>query len=185
MAAKKKTVKKKVAKKAAKKPDKKKKNAGRPKFEPDEKSVEIAYECGKKGLSDKETAKVLGIAYTTFKKNKDHFAPSIKKGREDSQDARLERVENSLLKKAEGFFVEETETEEIGELQGATFKELSIVSRKTKRKFIQPSDTAIIFYLVNKSNGAYKSINRPDMGSGANDRGAIVDAIEDMKNNPV
>jgi len=126
----------------------------------------------------------MAISYSTLQRNKDEFSEYIKKGRDEVADGLLDTVENSLLKRCTGFYVEETETEEIGELHGQTFKELAIVSRKKKKKYIAPSDMAIVFYLVNRSKGKWESINRRDYTS-ENDKGSILDAIDKMKKNPV
>lgn len=168
-----------------KKAIKKKKPVGRPAFEATEKHHESAYKGAKKGLNEQEISKVMGIGYSTFKENKQLFLADIKKGREASQDERLKTVENSLLKNCEGYFVEETVLERRGTLDkdnnftGTT----NAVQRKTK-KYIKPSDMAIFFFLVNRSNGKWESINRRDWST-ENDQGAILSAIQAMKKNAI
>jgi hypothetical protein len=166
---------------AVKKKKAKKKPVGRPPFEATEKHHESAYKGAKKGLNEQEISKVMGIGYSTFKENKQLFLADIKKGREASQDERLKTVENSLLKNCEGYFVEETVMERRGTLDrnNQFTGDTNAVQRKTK-KYIKPSDMAIFFFLVNRSNGKWESINRRDWST-ENDSGEILNAIRKMK----
>jgi len=174
-----------VKKKTVKKKPKKKQAVGRPAFEATDKLRDIAYQAAKKGLNESEIAQAMGISYATLQRNKDEFSKFIKKGREEVADGLLERVESSLLKRCEGFYIEETTTERRGTVDANNkFTGSSLAVQKKFKKYIAPSDMAIVFYLVNRSKGKWESINRRDYTS-ENDKGAILDAIEKMKKNPV
>ena len=157
---------------------------GRRKFVATDRLTPLAYEGAKKGLNEEEISQAMGCSYRTFQRHKDEFRPEIKKGRDESTDGLLERVESSLLKRCEGYFVEETATERRGSFDGTKFTGTSQAVQKKTKKYVNPSDMAIIFYLVNRSNEKWKSINKPDFDRD-NDKGSIMDAIKDMKKNPV
>lgn len=159
------------------------KKRGRPVFEVNEQHFDIVYQSAKKNLNEKQIAQALGIGISTFIKNRKHFSEVLKKGKADSLEGLIDRVENSLLKKCEGFWVEETITERRGTLDkdnvfsGST----QAMQRKTK-KYISPSDVAIFFFLVNKRPDLWKSINRTEAPS-EDDKGEILKAIKGMKSN--
>lgn len=177
MPAKKKAVKSKsVNKKAVKKRvTKKKEKQGRPKYTPSEKHIETARIGAKKGLSEKEISKAIGISYACFQKYKKDFVGAIKKGHDESDDANCEKVENSLLKKALGYTYEEItkETRAGGEF-GQTTIERAVI------KHVQPSDTAIFFYLVNRKPERWQSVNKIVVDS-KNSFGDIKGWFDEMK----
>lgn len=79
---------------------------------------------------------------------------AIKKGEERRTENFLAIAENSLKKLLAGYEYEETSfVEEVSETKGTTTK-----TTKTK-KVVKPDTTAVIFTLVNSSNGKWKSIN--------------------------
>lgn len=95
------------------------------------------------GLTDKEIAKKIGIAESTFYewKNKfSEFSEAIKKGK-DVYDA---EAEQNLHKVGQGYYVEEVETY-ITETNGVQTKRI----KKTK-KWVPPNVTALIFWLKNR-----------------------------------
>jgi len=153
---------------------------GRPAYEPTKADFDLAYEGGVKDLPDRQIAKLIGISHTTFSAHKQAFIDHIKRGRDDGKYDRLERVQNVLIKKCEGFFVEEETTEQRGTLKDGKFVGESKVLKKKVKKYIQPSDTAIFFYLVNKYPDLYRSINQAQ-NSGEDDKGLILAAIQKMK----
>lgn len=105
------------------------------------------------GLTDKEIAKKLGIAYSTFKEYKNKYpalSASLKKGK-DIIDF---EVEGALIKRALGYsYVEETsvlvEDKETGKA------EMKVV--KTKTKHVPPDVTAQVFWLKNRKPEEWKN----------------------------
>lgn len=88
------------------------------------------------GLIDKQIAKNLGVAYSTFRKYRDEhtaLSASLKKGKEVID----REVENALIKRALGYQYEEVTYEK---------------GKATKRviKEVQPDTTAQIFWLKNR-----------------------------------
>lgn len=99
------------------------------------------------GLTDKQIAKNLGIAYSTFREYRDkHSALSaaLKKGKEVVDF----EVENALLKRALGYkYVEKTK-----ELNN----EGKMVATKEVTKEIAPDTTAQIFWLKNRKPAEWR-----------------------------
>ena len=94
------------------------------------------------GLTDKQIAKNLGIAYSTFREYRDKhsaFSAILKKGKEVIDI----EVENALLKRALGYEYDETTKERVGE-------EGQLMITKVVRKQIVPDTTAQIFWLKNR-----------------------------------
>lgn len=94
------------------------------------------------GLTDKQIAKNLGIAYSTFREYRDKhsaFSAVLKKGKEVIDI----EVENALLKRALGYEYNETTAER----DPNTGK---MVVEKVVRKQIVPDTTAQIFWLKNR-----------------------------------
>jgi len=164
--------------KPKKKPNPKK--TGRPKYVPSEEHIHTAYIGAKKGLSHKEIAKAIGIALSTLDDNMGAFSGAIKKGRDESDDKLCERVENSLLKKAEGFYYEETVIERRGKISkdGKFTGESHAIQRKYK-KYMPPSDTAIFFFLTNRKRDRWKHARGLDKPSSSS-KGIILQSIKTM-----
>lgn len=105
----------------------------------------LAEGWARQGLSDKQIAKNLKISVETFYqyvKKYPEFSEALKKGKEPVDVS----VENSLLKKAIGYEVEETITEMKIREDGSEYPS---VIRKMK-KHIQPDTGAIAFWLKNR-----------------------------------
>lgn len=99
------------------------------------------------GLTDKQIAKNLGIAYSTFREYRDkHSALSaaLKKGKEVVDF----EVENALLKRALGYKYVETTKELNTEGEMVTTKEVT--------KEIAPDTTAQIFWLKNRKPAEWR-----------------------------
>jgi len=137
------------------------KKRGRTKYVPSEEHLHTAYVGAKKGLNYKEIAEAIGISDRTLRRNLDLFSPSIKKGRDESDDKNCEKVENALLKKATGFTFTEKTTEKRVDATGK-----AVIVKKDVEKYYAPSDLAIFFYLVNRMPGRWQSINRPPLDDG-------------------
>lgn len=144
---------------------------GRPAYSPSEEHLLTCEIGAKKGISEKEIAKAIGISYATFNKNKKKFKESIKRGRDASDDKFCEIAEKSLRRKVEGW--------EYTEVTKDVTKTPFVVTRKDKdgqierfvefhkrehvrevTKYYVPDTTAIIFYLVNRLRGRWESVNR-------------------------
>lgn len=98
----------------------------------------------KKGLSEKQICKNLGIGKTTwesYKKQYPELAELLKKGRQ----SQIEEVENSLYKNATGFYY--TTQESVKVKNGDGSESVEVV---TLRKFKAPETGAIAFFLKNK-----------------------------------
>ncbi len=135
----------------------KKKPTGRPRYKPSKQHIETAYKGAKKGLNEEEIAKAIGISYACFQKYKKDFVGAIKKGHNESDDANVEKVENSLLRRANGYNLIETTTER-KKMRGGKYK---MFITKTVTKHLPPSETSMMFYLVNRKADRWQSINRP------------------------
>lgn len=102
----------------------------------------ISYLIEVQGYNHKQLIKYLGISKDTFykwiKKHAD-FSDTLKK----SKMHLIEDVKNKLIERARGIEYEEV-TQEIKIIDGKEYKTI-----KKIKKFIPPSDTAIIFTLAN------------------------------------
>jgi SOS response regulatory protein OraA/RecX len=117
------------------------------KFEVTEQARLIVFQCKQKGLSEKQIAKALNISYSTWRRHRHKFDDEIVKGEADQGDFNIDRAENALMRKVLG--------EEIHEVYVKEIKEGDKVIRtetRTVTKWRAPSDTAIIFFLVNRSS---------------------------------
>ncbi len=116
------------------------KMAGRPTKYNKELHPKLAELCARIGMIDTEIAEYMGIAERTlnnWKKQYPEFMQSIKSGKESIDD----QVENSLLKKALGYYDEDNV--ELFHYQG------EVIEHPIKKYF--PADTAsIIFWLKNR-----------------------------------
>jgi len=141
----------------------------RPKYSPSEEHLHTAYIGAKKGLSERDIAKAIGISYKTFQRNLGQFRPHVKKGRDESKDVDCKKIENTLVKRCVGYFVKEelTETRITGQNSKPT------VIKRTTKKWVHPSDMLTIFVLCNRMPEKYRSINRPDVGNQDNAVGEI------------
>jgi transposase len=106
--------------------------------------IERAEGYAQEGFTDLQIAKKLGICKQTFysyQKKYPEFRDAILNGKIKTDDD----VEQSLLKRASGYDIEEKHTE-IKIING----EAKPVSIKTIKKHIPASETAIIFWLKNR-----------------------------------
>jgi transposase-like protein len=106
-----------------------------------EETPQFAEEYARQGLSDEQIAHNLGISeptYYNWQKKYIEFFEAIKKGKAPVDF----EVENSLLKRANGYTYTEEHTEFDANGQ--------IKSRKTVEKEMPPSETAMIFWLKNR-----------------------------------
>lgn len=121
------------------------------------------------GLTEEQISKNMGIAYSTLKvwKNK-HSAISaaLKRGKEVVDI----EVENSLLKAAKGYFVDEEKTY-ISEVNGVVTKRKEIT-----KKYIAPNTTAQIFWLKNRKPIEWRDKNIVELDG--EERVIIVDDID-------
>lgn len=95
------------------------------------------------GLTDEQLANNMGINVATlytWKKKYDEINDALKRGKEVVDI----EVENSLLKAAKGYFVDEEKTY-ISEVGGVVTKRKEIT-----KKYIAPNTTAQIFWLKNR-----------------------------------
>jgi transposase len=151
---------------------------GRPPYRPSPEHLATAQLGAKRGHSEKEIASAIGISLSTFYKNKKAFTEVLKKGHAQSDDQFLERAEDSLRKKIEGYeYVEKhrdvketpfrvTVKDEDGKylkdadgnyVYDVEFKKT--VHLKEVTKWIVPDSMLIIWYLVNRNSGRWQSIN--------------------------
>lgn len=144
----------------------------RPPYKPSEEHLQTAYRGAKAGLSQLQIAKAIGISKTTLARHKDEFMASLKRGHDELEaiDPYLENVEDALRKRALGFDSKEVKTtEELyyptpdpktpDEIPDPILRASKVI---TTEKTIAPDTTAIIFYLVNRSDGRWRSIHTPD-----------------------
>ena len=80
----------------------------------------------------------------------DQIRQAIKRGKKTQRGYILRKAKNSLVKMVEGYSYEETKIED-SNLKGIT--------KTVTTKYKEPNTTAVLFALVNNSDGEYKSIN--------------------------
>jgi len=129
------------------------------KYTPSEAHLKAVEQMAHKGVSQAKMAKALGICYKTFQNNLPLFTSYIKSGKEkvdqEAVDREIALVENALLQRCLPTEVTETVTEKRKVGSG----EAEVIHMKVTKKTIQPSVTAQIYYLVNRSQGKWLSIN--------------------------
>lgn len=102
------------------------------------------------GLTEKQVATKLGVAYSTFRKYIKEFPAlmaALKKGKAEL----IEEIEDSLYKKAQGFECEETKTYIEKNGNGRQKQKVEKI-----KKFFPPDTTAIIFALTNLRKEKWK-----------------------------
>ena len=133
----------------------------RNKYIPSPAHLKAVEQMALKGVSHTKMAKALGISRATFVRNMEHFEAHIKKGRdavdEEAVKKEIESVERSLLKRCLGYEYEEKHMERKTTVDGV----VTTTTQKVIKKTIQPSDTAIMYYLGNRSPEKWKSVNHP------------------------
>jgi len=119
------------------------------KYIPSEAHLNAVEQMSVKNISYAKMAKALKISLTTFKLNLTLFDPYIKKGRKRVDEEAIKKaindVEKSLMERCLGFYI----TEESFEEKQINKSDQKIRLERSSTKYYPPSDTAIIFYLVN------------------------------------
>jgi len=134
----------------------------RPKFEATKAQIENAYEAAKQGLSDKEIARAIKVPYATFRKHKEQFIASLKRGREEGIPIIIDELQSALLKKARGFEYKEYHEKKDGEG--------NVLEKRTIKKYQAPDTLSLIFTLCNLDPVRFRSVNRvPSAGSNENE----------------
>lgn len=136
---------------AGKQKSEKKSNAGA-KSKYDDDLPEIAEGYARRGLSDVDIAKNLGIsldAYYRYQKQYPKFYEAIKRGKRPANIV----VENALFKRCVGFEFDEPSTESYVDEKGKKH-----VKKKTTTKYIIPDINAIRFWLINREPDLWKTI---------------------------
>lgn len=129
-------------------------------YTPSDEHLYTAYVGAKKGLSQADIAKSIGISLSTFKRNLALFEPSLKKGHDESDDVNCERVESALMKLCLGYEYEEVQIEKWIDDNG---KE-RVKQRKTKRHNA-PVAVAQFFWLCNRFPDKWKQQRKEDAGN--------------------
>lgn len=110
----------------------------------------------RQGLTDKQIAKNMGIAYSTFNVWKNKYtviSEALKKGKVVID----KEIENSLVKNAMGFYYEEEKTF-IKEVDGKR-----TMTKEIYKKYARPDTTAIIIWLKNRLPSEWND-NPTDLG---------------------
>lgn len=104
------------------------------------------YNLAFSGISERLIAYELGISQDTLTRYKQDYADisaAIKRGREDYKEVRIAAAENELKNRITGHYITETITDtdydSDGNITGSHKREIT--------KWIEPSDTAVIFTL--------------------------------------
>lgn len=121
------------------------------------------------GLTDEQLANNMGINVATlytWKKKYGEINEALKRGKEVVDI----EVENSLLKAAKGYFVDE-EKQYISEVNGVVTKRKEIT-----KKYIAPNTTAQIFWLKNRKPIEWRDKNIVELDG--KERVIIVDDID-------
>ena len=150
---------------------KRKKVNGRP-TKYDERFNDIAYQmCKQFGAADKQLAKTLSISEATlnnWKKKHPEFLESIRKGKDEYDTA---NVEIALRDRAIGYSHPDVHI--------SVWKGEVIVTDIVKH--YPPDPLSCIFWLVNRSRGRWKHVNKTDIDIGPNVQeyfNKIADAID-------
>ena len=104
------------------------------------------------GLTQEQIAKNMGVSLATLKnwKNSNLAILTALKNKKEVADF---EVENSLFKSANGYFVDETTTEKVLDIDSG---KLVVVREKTVRRFIPANPTSQIFWLKNRKPEEWK-----------------------------
>ena len=104
------------------------------------------------GLTQDQIAKNMGVSLATLKnwKNSNLAILTALKNKKEVADF---EVENSLFKSANGYFVDETTTEKMLDVDSG---KLVVVREKTVRRFIPANPTSQIFWLKNRKPEEWK-----------------------------
>lgn len=113
------------------------------------KMLDLIQDMKSKGAINTEIIKAINVEESWFYRNMDSFSLPIKKGAEIFRDSTLVDIETQLFKSC--FPQETTETHDLNDKDG------NLINSKVVTKTVQPSQSAIYFTLVNKTE--YKSIN--------------------------
>ena len=119
---------------------------------------QLAEMYAREGMIEADIAKKLGVSSVTFEdyKNKyPKFLNALKRGKAPIDF----EVENSLLKRAMGYDIEETHKEIVINEKG----EPEVKSIKTVKKHIPPDTTAIIFWLKNRMKARWRENSNIDL----------------------
>jgi hypothetical protein len=134
------------------KPEKERKSNAGAKSKYDPSLAEIAEGYARRGLSDADIAKNLGIsldAYYRYQKQHSEFYEAIKRGKRPANII----VENALFKRCIGYVLEEPTTETYVDDKGK-----KQVKRKVVTRHIIPDINAIRFWLINREPELWKTI---------------------------
>jgi len=137
----------------------------------DDSFPEIAEGYARRGLSDADIAKNLGIskdAYYRYQKVYPDFYDALKRGKRPANII----VENALFKRCCGYDIEEPTKETYVDDQGKKH-----VKTKTVKKHIYPDVSAIRFWLINREPDLWKIV-REDVEDGNIDR--VKDVLADF-----
>lgn len=144
------------------KPEKKRKSNAGAKSKYDPSLAEIAEGYARRGLSDADIAKNLGIsldAYYRYQKLHSEFYEAIRRGKRPANII----VENALYKRCVGF-----EYDEVTQEAGKDEKGKQVIRKKTVKKLVVPDINAIRFWLTNREPELWKNI-REDVEAGKTD----------------
>ena len=138
----------------------------------DERFNDIAYQvCKQFGAADKQLAKTLGVTESTlnlWKLKHPEFSESLKKGKDEYDTA---NVEVALRERAIGY--------QHPDVHISMYKGEIIITDLIK--YYPPDPLSCIFWLVNRSGGRWKHVNKTDIDIGPNVQeyfDKIADAID-------
>lgn len=136
-----------------------------------------AEDYARRGMTDKQIAKGLGISKVTFyeyQKKYPNFLNSIKKGKAPVDV----EVENALLKRARGFFYTETAKEfKINQKDGKDNKVLTAIKKTTK--LIVPETAACMAWLKNRRPRLWR--DRHDFNISGDMKITVISAIPELR----
>lgn len=143
--------------------EKKRKAAGRQKWREWAKSEEhqaVLSAWARAGMTDEEIAKQIGISRSTLAEWKKKYAP-INAALATGKDFADRLIENSLYKKAIGFYAREqkafkVKTVEYDEATGRKIKEFEELKMAEEVHYFEPDIKAIIFWLKNRKPDIWK-----------------------------
>lgn len=117
-----------------------------------EPKLEEVRKWAKDGLSDKQIATNLGIAYSTFREYKKKFS-ALSAPLKEGKACAVKQVENALFKKALGFKETVKKAVKVKNVEynnGKKVKETEEVVLVDEEIYIKPDTAAMVFYLKNR-----------------------------------
>lgn len=131
-----------------------------------------------------EICRLVGISesiYHDWKSKKSEFSEAIKKAQDERNDFFASEAKKSLLKKIQGYTVEETKTVYVDSTNKDGASKPKIKEQTKITKHIQPDTAAIIFTLTNRDPDNWKNLQRTEITGKDGGDIPIMNKVQDHK----